>query len=235
MMDPSLVQVGDNAGMLAPPVPDMKAFENVLTQMGLDRVMPEVVHIRGMLITIQDKQTSPENSLKFTQDDYQETKQTVGALQARSMKNNLVFHNIPERRNDNTKQVLVDFVIKSLKMDPSSLRTYVNSDDICEEQPVVIARCHRFGPFTGHGSSRPLVAVFIRGKDDVLRNAKNLAQTNYFVSTQLPPEATERKDRCYQPFMTLKSREEIPNSLDKGTLSWWMDKSINPAQSPSAR
>ena len=129
------------------------------------------------------------------------------------MKNNLVFRGIPEHRtNENTKEVLIDFMVLYLKIDPTAFRWTSNAS----EGFIWTSRCHRFGKST-KGEPRPIVAVFVQGLDIVLKNARNLAGTKYSISSQLPPELNEEK-RMVQPiYKNAKNQGKRPKYVGRGT------------------
>ena len=62
-------------------------------------------------------------------------------IQFRSTKNNLTFHNVPERRQENVFLVLNDYLVRHLKIDPSKFEM---GDPTKQFEPymVWIARCH---------------------------------------------------------------------------------------------
>jgi regulator of replication initiation timing len=215
----------------------VKSVQTLLVQMGMDKILPEIAQIKVLISAIEQKHVELEQSLTFTQSEHANTKQTVSGLvtenqflntkldfmesrlmelekhqselkqrsidaQYRSMKNNLIFHRLPESKTENTKQVLQDFMNTYLKIDPT-------------DSSIWISRAHRFGQLGADGT-RPIVAVFIQGQDVVLRNAKHLAQTKYFITNQLPPELAERKRQVQPIFKQAKAQGKRPKYIGKG-------------------
>lgn len=137
-------------------------------------------------------------------------KESAIEAQFRSMKQNLTFHGIPEKPGrENTKQVVMDFLVLYLKLDPTVFKW--NADGF-----IWITRCHRFGQTGPRGAPRPIVAVFADGVNIVQQNTKHLAGTAFFVSTQLPPELNEDK-RSVQPIYKIaKQKGRHPKFVSKG-------------------
>ena len=129
-----------------------------------------------------------EGQIAKNEKEIQFIKEDTLQIQAKSMSANLVFHNIPEQGNENsqmTSDILMTFIRDELK---------VQSQDI---NVIVFDRVHRIRKKLS-GKSRPIVARFnpFRGKEIVLRHAKNLDKAkNYSISEQLPSELQDRKQR----------------------------------------
>ncbi|EDO32578.1 predicted protein [Nematostella vectensis] len=101
-------------------------------------------------------------------------------LRTRSMRNNLLLFNIPEKDGENPHEVLVNTMKVEMKLQ--------NVD------AVELERVHRIG--NSKTSSRPLVAKFLRFQDRerVGKNAHALKGTNIGIAEQFPKEiAHERK------------------------------------------
>ena len=197
----------------------------LMVSMGLDRVFPEMQRISAIVDEMRGEQKKTKLDIEELQKEninlkakfqfmesrllgveQTQTKLQERAIEAqfRSMRNNLTFYGIPETdRNENTKQVVMDFLVLYLKIDPSVFQWR-------PEGLVWITRAHRFGKSGPKGGPRPIVAVFEDGMGTVLRNGKHLAGTKYIISKQLPPELTEEK-RMVQPiFRNAKSQGKRP-------------------------
>jgi chromosome segregation ATPase len=111
-------------------------------------------------------------------------KQTLD-MQTRSMRDNLMFFNIPEpelqkdEREDCTKTVL-NFCSEHLKMGDTT--------------DIKLDRAHRVGAFR-RGSNRPVVAKFnyYKDRERVRKETKNLKGTNFGVSEQYPKTIQDRR------------------------------------------
>ena len=135
--------------------------------------------------------------------------------QFRSMKNNLTFHNIPEQRNENIREVLINFINDKLQIEVSKF-DIAEKNHVTTQDRIWIARCHRYGQAGRTGTPRPIVAVFLRGKDVVLENAKQLAKTSYFISTQLPQEIAENKKKMLPLFKSARNQGFKPKFVGRG-------------------
>lgn len=126
-----------------------------------------------------------EESLKAMETENKRLKDDIVDLKSRSMRDNLLFSNIPERRNETpieTERVLRDFLKENLKMDA----TQVGS--------LKFDRVHRI---TGSRTPRVIVAKFneFQQRQLVKGMAKNLRGTNFYINEQFPPEiVAERKE-----------------------------------------
>lgn len=129
-------------------------------------------------------------------------------LQARSMRDNLVFGGIDEKENENwheTEAKMKNFLKQELRMP--------NVDDI------IIERAHRIGPKM-NDRPRNIVAKFGLSsvKDSVFRYVKNLKGKKQFsVQEQLPAEITECRKRLWNKYKTAKAdpTNKVKWSLDK--------------------
>ena len=218
-------------------------IRNVMIEMGLDKVSGQITGLTNLMGELQTKQNNLQESLQFTQADHDKTKTAVAQLtdenillkkklnfveskiteieknqiilkdgvidsQYRSMRNNLLFHGIPEIKGEKNSEVLTSFMITYLKIDSA----HFHSD---HPEHIYISRSHRFGA-PGSSGTRPIIAVFVEGTDLVLRRAKNLAGTKYFVANQVPQEIAERK-RLLQPlYKNAKSQGRRVKYIGRG-------------------
>ena len=108
-------------------------------------------------------------------------------LQSQSMRNNLMFANIPEEVNETPVQVeykLRDFMTHKLKI----------AQDIVDG--IKFERVHRVTPKSAEKTPiRNIVAKFTLYKDRELvrRQSKELKGTSFFVFEQFPREVSERR------------------------------------------
>ena len=125
---------------------------------------------------------------------------------ARSMRDNLVFFNIPEQSSENPEHILRDF--------------FADEMQICDadQQGINFDRVHRMGQYS-RGKNRPMVAKFnpYIGKEIVLKHAKNLDKSKKFgVNEQLPRELEERKKQLLPQFKDAQKDQKKPKwSMDK--------------------
>ncbi|KAH3849770.1 hypothetical protein DPMN_092174 [Dreissena polymorpha] len=86
------------------------------------------------------------------------------------MRDNLLFHNLPEEKEVNCEQKVLKFIKEKLNI---------------EEREVRLQRAHRIGPFN-HSKTRPIVAKFsdYPVQENVRRAARKLKGTNFGISEQ---------------------------------------------------
>jgi hypothetical protein len=126
-----------------------------------------------------------DDRLKQLAYENQSLKMGITDLKARSMRDNLVFSNIPERPNEApnvTEDILRDFLERELKM----ARTDVNN--------ISFERVHRMA---GRNNPRAIVAKFssFKQRQDVKFKSRVRRGTNYFINEQFPPEVNEQRRR----------------------------------------
>lgn len=124
----------------------------------------------------------------------------------RCMQKNLIFHGIEEKRNEDTKKIVLNIITKNMKIEEKFVKSQQHLDGLIE-----IDITHRLGTYQ-QGRNRPIIASFTSKSavDLIKRNAKNLAGTNVRVSEQLPREMRAR--RAAQIPKMLELRQQKPNA-----------------------
>ncbi|CAB4036793.1 Hypothetical predicted protein, partial [Paramuricea clavata] len=116
-------------------------------------------------------------------------------LQARSMRDNLMFYNLPEREDENTNNLIHNLLQEQL--------------GISNAKTIKIDRSHRIGRRTP-GSRRPRAIVakfnFYPDKERILANARRLKGTGIAIYEQFPEEIVKLRKRLL-PEMK-KARED---------------------------
>ena len=158
---------------------------------------------------IRSKNTLLEGRITRLEKTVAELKEEVLYIEARSMRDNLVFFNVPEHAYEtswaDTMNVLKDFITEEMKMSDDDLQT------------LKIIRAHR----TGMKGDRPRGIVAKLGdsetKSAIFKHAKNLdKRKKYGVSEQLPRELNERKKQLLPKFKEAKVQEKKPRwNVDK--------------------
>ena len=127
---------------------------------------------------------------------------------ARSMRDNLVFSNIPElshESNQLTMNTLREFLQKELRINPTDMNT------------IDLIRVHRLGP-KGTYNRAIIAKVNERGKQVIWAHTKYLRGTKYSINVQLPRELSERRKQLVPLFK--KAREQQRN------VKWAGDKLV---------
>ena len=126
--------------------------------------------------------TLTESVNKLTQAVDVEKERAV-KLESHSRRNNLIFYNIPEERQESsstTETLLYTFLERNLNMEE-------------EIDEIPIERAHRLGKVRQDKKPRPIIAKFSfhKDKERILSNARTLAGTNYGISQDFPREIVE--------------------------------------------
>ncbi len=142
--------------------------------------------------------------------DREDLKEDVLQLEARMMRDNLVFYNINEADDEgfDCTDTLVKFLREEMKISQTNLES------------IDFDRVHRMGK-KFRGSKRPIVAKFnpSSGKQLVKDHIKNLNKVKKFgVSDQLPRELDERKKKLMPKFKEAREAKNKPR--------WQKDKLV---------
>lgn len=111
-------------------------------------------------------------------------KETVLDLQARSMRDNLVFSGIPEKAEEDPERTVADFLTKNLKLPMETVKT------------ITFHRVHRLGGKKPDSRRpRPIVVKFEHFKQKVLvkSRGRELRGTDFGVNDQFPREILDRR------------------------------------------
>ena len=133
-------------------------------------------------------------------------------LETRNMRENLVFHGIPEGPSENCEVVVKDFCVNKLHMDPTTVGD------------IIFDRIHRIGKPENvrPGNIRPIVGKFHRYRDrEAVRQVgyeqrDALKLENMAVRPQLPQEVLDKRKPLYPVFEKAKNDgDRVKFVLDK--------------------
>ena len=152
-----------------------------------------------------------EGRLVRAEKEISEVKEQLLMQEARSMRDNLVFFNIPESKNESCEGVLRKFLMDEMKISESDMKK------------IRFDRVHRSGQHhpNQQGHPRVMVAKFnpYEGRQIVLSHVKNLDKTkNFGVNEQLPRQMAERKKQLLPRYKDAR--------LAKKDVRWNMDKLV---------
>ena len=171
------------------------------------------------LHVLNEKVCNIEDSLKFISDDYDaikaelkqsyidnrdltrqvtentaalfEAQKTIQDLQDRSMRDNLIFSNVPQTRGENCEDVVKKII----------------RDQIGIKEPVAFERVHRMGQMS-QDERKPvsIVAKFshFKDKERVKQNAKNLKGTRIGVYEQFSQRTNEERKILYPQYKSAR-------------------------------
>ena len=193
---------------------EMRAtVEEALMRDALDK---ETVDDEGEVAALRDEVSKLREQLSITigrvtraEKQVQEMNEEMLQMQARMMRDNLVFYNIKEGNNESSADctnTLRSFLRDEMKIDKENMAK------------IKFDRVHRMGQ-KGGKRSRPIVAKLnpFEGKGIVMAHIKNLDKNKKFgINDQLPRELEERKKQLLPKFKEAKRQDRKPKwSVDK--------------------
>ena len=157
------------------------------TQQQLQEVQQDNAELRSAL-------TSVSSEVEQLRKNNRELKETILDVQARSMRDNLIFSGIPEKAQEDPEAQVRSFLVDALKM---SAETANN---------IGFHRVHRLGQRRGT-RPRPIIVKFEKYKEKVVvkGRGRELKGTHYGMNDQFPREINERRKVLYP---VLKSSRE---------------------------
>ena len=159
----------------------------------LDRQDKSLEDLQNENVVLQKRNAINEGRITRLEKKAHDTHEELLRIQQRSMRDNLIFQNIPETPQEVIQKTLLDFMSQELKISP----TLINK--------VQIVRSHRMGEKGRH--SRPIVAQLNEdGKSIILSHTKHLKGKNISVFVQMPRELSERKKQLIPRFRDAKSK-----------------------------
>ncbi len=153
------------------------------------------------------------NSLKELacrqQQEIKSLKASVLDLTVRSMRDNVIFYNIPEQQGNGTEKI-EEKVVSALRMVKFPKPEHLQFD-----------RVHRMGGPRGTGKARPIVAkMSSRQADHLLKFAKSIprADGSLGIARQFPQETRERRQQLWE-----MGEQEKSKTLDSVETRMTMD------------
>ena len=128
--------------------------------------------------------------IQFLKDDLYDLRERHIDLQCRTMRDNLIFNGLTETDEENTEEILKDFIKKEMEI----------------TQTIEFHRVHRMGRKIS-GKTRPIVAKFVLHKDrETVRRAapQTLKNKPFGVNEQFPREINEKRKQLYPLFKQAK-------------------------------
>ena len=159
-----------------------------------------------MLDDIKGRQREMDKSLKSLQKAEEEQKMRLIDLQSRQMRDNLIFHNIRDERDEDLElcyKKLADMMQDDMKIE--------------DARSIRFDRVHRLGKYDA-SKTRPIIAkfCFFQERERVRKSAKNLEGTQYSVSQQFPKEIQARRKELVPTLKKLKNEgQNAYLSVDK--------------------
>lgn len=176
---------------------------------------------RKDLESVKKKVKNVQRSVKDVTRENLKLKEKMLEMTARSMRDNLIFSGIPEKKNENVEDVLKTFFINELG---------INKEIV---QKISFLRVHRLGPVRLKKSSysnavvedqakpRAIIACFehYRYREMVFGLGPKLKGKSYGINQQYPVEIVDRRKALLPIF-----KEEKKNKKEKGRVKLVADK-----------
>jgi tRNA threonylcarbamoyladenosine modification (KEOPS) complex Pcc1 subunit len=148
----------------------------------------------------QRKRTEENNETRIgeLEESNKRLQETVVDLKARSMRDNLLFHNIEESDEENCAEVIYSLLEEKLDMPDA-------------RQNIKIDRAHRVGrKRDSRRKPRAIVAKFnfFPDREKIRRNARKLKGTRIGISEQFPEEIEKVRQKLYPEMRRAKAEKQ---------------------------
>ena len=132
---------------------------------------------------------------------------TVEAINQQSMRNNLIFYNLPEEEQDDPREVIMNFMRSEMQI-PSDM--IYSRQNLAGEIRVDVV--HRMGQ--KRDKTRPLIVRYMShsGRNIVMSYAKVLRSTSFAVSEQLPTATREKRQAQIPMLVSLRKQARSEGS-----------------------
>lgn len=124
----------------------------------------------------------------------------IGVQEGHSRRRNVIVNGMPELENETIEEVAKGFLVNDLKMNSDQVRGFLLRD---------IHRLPRAKNRDGteRNTHRPIIMAFLKQKDrnDVMRNAFNLKDTDYSIKSDLPRALNELRGKMLKERSQLKT------------------------------
>ena len=114
-------------------------------------------------------------------------------IEARSRRNNLIFHGLAESRNENCTRLISNFIKDNFDMDVDA---------------TAINRIHRLGRYVGGGKRRPIIVAFkdYQLTENIIKQGLNLKDTGFSVSRDYPLEISRARQTLWPEYKRIKQQ-----------------------------
>ena len=155
-------------------------FDNI--KASCDTNKKDITQIKCSIVATNSDNKDMRTEFVKLRKECEEMRSTITDLQCLSMKNNLIFNGLVENSNENTEDVLRDFIYQELRID----------------QDIEFGNVHRFGR-RRDGNRRPIIARFIFFKQltQVKSKAYMLKDKPYSINEQFPGIIEGKRKQLY--------------------------------------
>lgn len=154
------------------------------TQSQIEKITRENKDLQNSVSTMATELVTVQTQLATVTAENKQMRESILDLQARSMRDNLIFSGIPESPNDEPEKLVKDFMVRRLRLSPETVNN------------ITFHRAHRMGQKRVDATRpRPIVAKFehFKQKELVQRQGRQLRGTDYGLNDQYPPEIVRRR------------------------------------------
>lgn len=141
-----------------------------------------------------------------------EANEKILDLTSRSMRDNLIFKNVPEKKGETSKDLekrLTQFFKEDLKINKSDIKL------------IEIERIHRVGKANNDRCRNVVTKLSSKGKSMIMSHLKHLDKANnqhIKVTEQFPPEINAHRNKLWPQFIEAKKQGKNPK--------WKVDKRV---------
>jgi len=164
----------------------------------------DIQELQAENIVLKDRNHINEGRITRIEKEVADLREELLRTQQHSMKENIIFQNIPETPNENVYQLLNDLLVNRLR---------INNDDM---MTITVLRAHRFGAKQGHFHRQIVAKINDEGRSVIFRHTRNLKGSNISVFTQLPRPLAERRKQLVPAFKEARA-SKVPTK-------WFGDK-----------
>ncbi len=166
--------------------------ENSSLKHDIDGLQSECKNLHSEKVSMNQTINSLTTRVHFLEGNQARDQQSIKMLEegqtdlvCRSMRNNIMIHNYPEDRNERpyqTAYIVREFLVNHLKMSEEDV-DYLSID-----------RAHRTGKKKPN-VPRSIVfnLIYTEDKDMIMSYARNLSKSKFKISSQFPPEISEKR------------------------------------------
>ena len=177
----------------------MKSMEWKEKTAHVENTFAEIKELQEENVDLKKRLSITEGRLRRAETAVNSLQEKVVDLTSRSMRDNLIFKNIPEERDEDLESKLKDIIMNEIK---------VRKEDMAD---VIIERVHRIGIYS-QDRQRHVVAKFNpKGKDIIAKNLTNLNRNSQIkISDQHPPEIQSGRNKLWPIYKNAKDEGKKP-------------------------
>ena len=165
-----------------------------------DKIEHKLESVASKMENTIEEQTKMKAENKKLTKQVKDLEDKVSYLEGQSKRNNLLFHGVPERKDETWEECEV--AVRKI------LEEKLGMEEAWSESDIEIERAHRVGKFT-KDKIRPIVVKFANFKHRslVFKNKSKLQKSNYRIQEQFSDKITQER-RSFQPLIEKAIGEE---------------------------